>query len=1566
MMSDLTAGIVRILDSRDQTVGTGFVLTDDGFVVTCAHVVDSAGSGPGDTVRFVFHCTGEEAVAIVDPVYWRDPQAEDVAILRLETHLPNSVTPLPLGNSTNATGQTFHTFGFPEAKPVEGMVGKCEVVGWTTESGFPVLQLRSSETTLGFSGAPIWDNQQHVVIGMFVSIVRPDSNERMSETAFVIPIETLRKVCPELLLTDICPYRGLEVFEADHLHYYFGRETATRELLNLLSRLDFVAVVGVSGSGKSSLVRAGLAKGLQTWSIPGLTERLRCVFNPGSTPLLNLVLALATLSPRNTKRLAKSFNIQTSALIKERAARHKANDALNVQPPRTLAAALQKLYQSQGLLLIVDQFERLYTECQDEIIRNQFIDTLLLAAGENIKVILTLRADFYAQALAHTGLAQVIKENQMTLLPMDEGELRQVIIEPAKTLRRSFQPGLAERLIVDVRGRAGDLPLLEFALMELWELDAESGVLTLASYEGLGYEAPDGKRFPGLQGAIAQRAEQVWQRLSEADKVVAKRIFLGLITPGNVDERGKQIVENSSRRAWQAELDERAQQVAERLVSSRLVTTGKDPLSEQATVEVAHEALLRAWPRLQQWLVDYQPFLHWYNRELTPFLHRWLDQKQHSDFLLPLASLNQAQYWLQQYPDELSGSPVKYIQASHEKQELERIALERRRRRITWTAVGAAIIFLFLAIIALMQWNEAERQRFEAEVARATSEARREEADQQRQLAVARQLAAQSQVMLDNSGSGLIRSTLLAIESLRLSHTLEGDQVIRQGLDLLSRSVARMPHEDAVVDTAFSRDGRWVATGSLDGTTRVWETASGHELIRVNQEAPVEAIALSPDDRWLATGGGKAIKVWNVATGKELTRGVHSSSVKTIAFSPNGKWLASGTLDGTVKLWHTSTSQEVTIVGHHDEVWAVTFSPNSRWLATGSWDGSTKIWEVTTGKLVAFLSHEKGVLTVAFSPDSNWLATGSLDGIARVWEVPTGKEITRMAHYGQVETVAFSPDSTWLATGAGGYDNSARVWEVATGKELARMNHDGSVQSLAFSADGKCLATGSLDNTARIWNAATGEETARMVHKGLRQVSLIRNVGPLSPLQFGSNLRISPEGGVSDVAFSRDGKWLATGSYDNTAQVWEVTANQEIANFGHEEAVRDIEFSPDSRWLITKSGVYTDILPDERLWEVVSGKEISLLPYGYSGGNITFSPDGKYLATEMGINTVHIWDTALKKDMFEIVLDDTVRVISFSPDGKWLATGSWDNTISIWNIATRDEVSRILSKGEVWNIEFSSDNRWVIVRGGYSRDVQIWETTSGQKIAQLDHSEQLRVAAVSSDGKWLVTTSSGYVRVWETATGREISQIEFKNSLETVIFSPDGKWLLIKSPSWEDDTSSIWETATGREVTQIEIEKHQGSSSFYVNPIFSSSSQWLAIKNWDSVLLWEASTGRKVAHLVHENEVSDIAFSPDSKWLATGSADNTIRIWEAASGQEVARMEHRNDVMDIAFSPDGKWLASGGYDRTARVWWLWPQDLIAEACARLPRNLTQIEWERFFPNEPYQPTCPNLPIFLEE
>lgn len=298
MEVNLPSWIVRILALNGSTVGTGFVTAPDGLIVTCAHVVNQAlgrplerSERPRESVRIHFLKAGCVGHAVV--IAWSPLRERDVAVLRLDAPLPEGVAHLFLGSSADALGHTFKTFGFPNASSLEEISGRCEIIGSTTRHGFPILQIRSAEVTEGFSGAPVWDESLQVAIGMAAWIAMPDRSGRLVETAFVVPVESIREVCPDLYLPEGEPYRGLQVFEVEHADLYFGREVATRELLQALSRHDVVLLVGVSGSGKSSLVRAGLEKGLREAPLPGLVERTRCLVAPGRHPMFNLVLALA-------------------------------------------------------------------------------------------------------------------------------------------------------------------------------------------------------------------------------------------------------------------------------------------------------------------------------------------------------------------------------------------------------------------------------------------------------------------------------------------------------------------------------------------------------------------------------------------------------------------------------------------------------------------------------------------------------------------------------------------------------------------------------------------------------------------------------------------------------------------------------------------------------------------------------------------------------------------------------------------------------------------------------------------------------------------------------------------------------------------------------------------------------------------------------------------------------------------------------------------------------------------------------------------------------------------------
>ncbi|MBE7557287.1 MAG: serine protease [Anaerolineales bacterium] len=411
----LTTSIVRIIKIAGDTIGAGFILTDDGLIATCAHVVANAGVRPGETVKIVFHYTGEERQAVVEAEWWRKPEAEDVAILRLIGELPEPVKPLPLGTSAGAASHPFETMGFPPTNPTGGILGSGMILGQTKINEMLVLQLRSQEVTGGFSGAPVWDCITRRVVGMVTATADPDGRWRLAETAFITPTETLHQVCPDLQLADICPYRGLTAFTESDAKFFFGREILVSSLVtHLRQNPRFLAVVGPSGSGKSSLVQAGLVPALRQGRLPESSAWYIITFRPGSNPFV----ALPDAGPY--------FSLENE-----------------------LELTIQQFFDShqdvKRLVLFIDQFEELFALCSEPV-QDQFMSKLstLLKSSLPITVILTLRADFYGYLLHHNSLIEWLKIGQVNVPPISATDLQAIIEEPAKQVGLRFEPGLVD------------------------------------------------------------------------------------------------------------------------------------------------------------------------------------------------------------------------------------------------------------------------------------------------------------------------------------------------------------------------------------------------------------------------------------------------------------------------------------------------------------------------------------------------------------------------------------------------------------------------------------------------------------------------------------------------------------------------------------------------------------------------------------------------------------------------------------------------------------------------------------------------------------------------------------------------------------------------------------------------------------------------------------------------------------------------------------------------------------------------------------------------------------------
>jgi hypothetical protein len=642
-MKSFEDSILRVLKG-DTVVGAAFLVSDC-FVATCAHVVDSADAKVGGEISLQL-ATGKKVQATVDPNFWRDPNAEDIVILRLDNALEN-LQPVILGSSSGTKGHKFSTFGFP-AKGQE-LSGGGQIVGQAVIDGIELLQLRSPEVTPGFSGAPTFDETTKRVVGMVTAITPPDEYQRLGTTAFAIPSETIRETCIELQISDICPYRSLDVFNEVDAQFFFGRERVVQKMVDSLKREPrFLALLGPSGSGKSSAVRAGLVPILKQGKVPGSDKWSVIVVRPASQPFEQL---------DNVGLLKSQDGIENA-----------------------VRAWFEKHSERTRLVLIIDQFEELLVSTPQDICQN-FIKELasLLDASVSITIVLTLRDDFYSRFLQDAAPLADWLEGGLVNIPatIEENELHTIIHMPAHLIGIHFEAGLINRIISDAitadirkeRIPSTILPLLEFALTQLWE-EREDGQLTHSAYD----------KFGGVTGGLAQWADRAYYDFSLDERDVARRIMLDLV---HLEGESYSVAYTRRiRKVFDLLYSNTAisLSVINSLVKVRLLSTWRNNKTFEEMIELTHEALLYEWGQMQKWLDDDRAFLIWHE-SLQAALRTW-EQKDHDEgALLRGILLSEAEDWLRKQENTLGENELSFIQLSlalHKRESLEREAQQQR------------------------------------------------------------------------------------------------------------------------------------------------------------------------------------------------------------------------------------------------------------------------------------------------------------------------------------------------------------------------------------------------------------------------------------------------------------------------------------------------------------------------------------------------------------------------------------------------------------------------------------------------------------------------------------------------------------------------------------------------------------------------------------------------------------------------------------------------------------------------------------------------------------------------
>lgn len=1130
----------------------------------------------------------------------------------------------------------------------------------------------------------------------------------------------------------VCPYRGLQVFDAEHAGFFFGREGDVQRLLEKLKAAPFLAILGPSGSGKSSLARAGL--------IPALRRSVRgpppLVLRPGAYPPAALATPLAQMGG---------------------AAMQATLDRL-AGDPRTLDCAVRLALQGrpsdERLVLCVDQFEEAFTLCRDAHARSAFIANLVeagTAADPRALIIVTLRADFYPRLAAYGELAQLVSAHQFLVGPLSSPGLRAAIVEPAHRAGLTLEAGLAATILDDVQAEPGSLPLLEHALLELWKR-RRGTQLTLEAYRETG----------GVEGALKQRAEEVYAGFSPVEQELARRLLLRLTQPG-------EGAQDTRRRASLRELGTRdpgVQRVRDALADARLVTVSG------SEVEVAHEALIRGWDRLRGWIEADREGLRIRTR-LTTAAVEWA-QNDDPACLYEGSELAAAEELANRASIDLNEDERRFLAASRSR--------ERRRKAFRVYAnllLVAVLTASAITFIALRARGEANRQRAAAESGRLAATAF-EELSSAPDRSVRHALQALDRKSTLAAEAALRRAVSENYERIRMrGHqggvllAPDGAALTRDGKSLVTasrdgRAAIWDPasgrrlqwlegHDRAVLSAAFASDGRRVVTGSMDKTARIWHVRSGRaEHVLAGHRAEVWAARFSPDNRLVLTSGAEdgLVGLWDVATGRRLRWLRHQNGVANAVFGPRGREVLTAGWDGQVRIWNARTGQVVdTLAVAGGKPTFAAFSPDGRRIVTTSSDGTVRLQRMPTGETIATQQLARGVESAAFSSDGNRLVT-TAGKEAQLWDTSSGRRIDLTGHADFVNAAAFSPDGSLVVTASN--DGTARVWDVTTGRELRVLRgHTGPVNGAVFQRDGKRVLTASEDTTARGWDTDFG---ATLRHDGWVLGVAFDDAGtrlattddegairtwdapawsPHLHLRYPVDATKNPWI-VNSVRFSPDGQWLATAAFDRetykgAAQVWDARTGALRRNVAMPE-FRDVPFaaalSPDGVTLVTAGD-------HARVWDIRRHGPGQLLR-GHTEPVVdaAFNGDGSRIVTASADGTARVWNTHTRGLVAVLRTPGgaDVNSASFSPDGQHVVSASSDGVARIWSLAGQ-RVERELRghQSPVYDVAFRRAAREVVTAGN-DGTTRIWDARSGLALAVLRmHAMSVNAVAVSGD-----------------------------------------------------------------------------------------------------------------------------------------------------------------------------------------------------------------------------------------
>ncbi|MEV1120394.1 helix-turn-helix domain-containing protein [Actinosynnema sp. NPDC049800] len=1119
--------------------------------------------------------------------------------------------------------------------------------------------------------------------------------------------------------TTEAPYTGLAAFQVRDADRFFGRDRVVRELTGLVAQRRFAGVFGASGSGKSSVLRAGLAA---TWG------RCSVVLTPGARPVQELAVRVAASTGGDAPALAAEFTAYP--------------ENLHLRVRQALVGG------DDDLLIVVDQFEEVFTLCQDPAERAAFIAALTTATSaptSRTRVVLGVRADFLGHCGQYPELVEALRGGHVLVGPMSADELREAIVSPAVAVGCKVETALVTRLVADAAGQPAVLPLVSHALLETWR--RRRGVaLTLAGYEEVG----------GVEHSIARSAEHVYTAMSRARQLIAKQVFLRLIAVG-------EGTEDTKRRVARAEVDH--PEVLAALAQARLVVLDRD------TVELAHEALIRNWPRLRDWIAEDRAGLR-VQRMLTEAAHTWESLDRDPGALYRGTRLALAREWVDgTRGPRLTPGEIRFLEASVAADDAVR-AVELGRTRRLRQLVSVMAVLLVLASSAIVFAVVAERS-----------------ATEQRNIALAHKVITQAAALRDTDPALSLQLTLAAHRLAPLPETRDAlygaftEPYATRIIAVRSAAVSPTGTLLAVTDDTSVQDVRLVDIsdprrpehrGVLAGLTDPW------------------VLAFSDDGRWLAGASAKAIVVWRVADPRRpvVVHRLVDAGERTsdLAFSPDARYLVAGFVAGRARAWDLAAGAEPVPLPQTGGSTRVAFV-SGHVVAVVSGDVVHAV-DVATGASGVLVGGVGPVTALAVGDDGRVLATAGEDRVVRLWEVADprrpARQVTALRHGGDVRALAFNDDARVLATA--GDDRSARLWDVtdrdAPVEATAVDGHLGPVTAVAFAAGGRALVTAGTDRSVRL----TDLTDLPVAHRAtVRSVTVAADRPLAATVDVDGVLRlvdISPPRGprtawpltahpgrVRAAALSPDGEHLVTVADDGPVRVWR-TANLASPDLvGEAGRAHVVAFSPKGTHFVT--GAFDDGVP--RLWNVATLAQVAEIADGRDAGApvaaLAFDGDGDRLVVARAGGAVEEWDTTVplwperrRRD----VLDARSPAEVASAAGAMATVGS-DGEAVLWREvepghgAADSDVRFASAEPLGWAVRAVAAAGTLVAVAGADGTVRVHDVAGDGPARQVAvfaaHSSGVNSVAFTSDRRTLVSAGDSVLRFWETGLDAVVDRI---------------------------------------------------------------------------------------------------------------------------------------------------------------------------------------------------------------